>query len=417
MMGMKHVRGTATAMVAIAGVFGATAAMAGTNVQSGTRNGVTWEARSRIIGQTPTGTGTAPNNGPGDPIYLGTAAQYRGTVGMLVDFGPDADGAPQRFVCSGSLLNDRRSIATAAHCVSGGAGTRNPLSTTVFFYDGTDTNASVYASGTPGVTTRSVSDYFVNSRYTGQVIDQNDIAVLRLADVAPAFANSYELHTGDLTGQNFNVAGYGNRSATGGADGYTGAGAGQGTGRLRQGDNTYDFRFGDSAFNGFWKQPNPQRPGSTNFFGTADIDFSYMADFDNGLSLNDASCRIAAVTVPNVADRARFCNTGLGAREVGIAGGDSGGPGFVNGQLASINSYGLSFGTGFGDVNGTLNGSWGEFAGYVPVSSHRDFIMGSMVPTQEAPIPEPSTWAQLLLGFGVLGYAARRRRVRVAVAA
>ena len=74
MAGKKHVRGMATALIAVAGVFGAGSAWAGENVQSGSRNGLSWEARSRIVGQTPTGTGTAPNNGPGDSIYLGTAA-------------------------------------------------------------------------------------------------------------------------------------------------------------------------------------------------------------------------------------------------------------------------------------------------------------------------------------------------------
>jgi len=405
-------RGTTAALVAVSCVLAATPAMARENRASGTFNGMSWEAQSRIIGQTPTGTGTAPNNGPGDPIYLGTASQFRGTVGLLMDFGVDANGVAQRFVCSGSLLNNRQSIATAAHCVSGGAGTANPLRTTVFFYDGTDTNASVYAAGTPGVTTREVIGYSVNAGYTGQVIDQNDIAILSMEGLAPAFANSYELHTGELTGQQFNVAGYGLRSAVGGAEGNTGLGAGQGTGRLRQGDNVYDFRLGDEAFNGFWEQPNPNRPGSTNFFGTADIEFSYLSDFDNGLAANDASCLIAQGTGVSAANLPRFCNTGLGAREVNVAGGDSGGPGFVNGQLASINSYGLSFGTGFGDFKSGLNSSWGEFSGYVPVSIHTDFIASSM-----AAVPEPTTWAQLLLGFGVLGYAARRRRVQVAVAA
>lgn len=420
-----RVRGTAAALIALGCTLAATPAMARENRASGSFNGITWEAKSRIIGQTPTGTGTPPANGAGDPIYLGTASQYRGTVGMLMDYGFDSDGRALRFVCSGSLLSDRRSIATAAHCVSDGAGTSNPLSTTVFFYDGTDTNASIYAAGTPGVTTRQVQTYYVNNGYTGQVIDQNDIAVLRLSEVAPAFANSYELHTGDLTGQDFNVAGYGLRSAVGGAEGYTLAGAGQGTGRLRQGDNRYDFRLGDEAFAGFWSQPNPNRPGSTNFFGTASIENSYLSDFDNGLAANDASCRIASATVPVIADRARFCDTGRGAREASIAGGDSGGPGFIDGRLASINSYGLTFGQSFGDVKCTpaptptnpnavncLDGSWGELAGYVPVSIHSAFIDYAI-----NDVPEPSTWAQLLLGFGVLGFAARRRRTGVAFAA
>lgn len=35
----------------------------------------------------------------------------------------------------------------------------------------------------------------------------------------------------------------------------------------------------------------------------------------------------------------------------------------------------------------------------------------------DAAVPEPATWAQLILGFGMLGYTLRRRRARVTVAA
>jgi len=94
----------------------------------------------------------------------------------------------------------------------------------------------------------SVSQYFVNPNYTGEVIDQNDIAVLRLAQKAPDWAASYNIaFGGDLTGKQYNVAGFGARSDVGGA-----VGADLGTGRRRQGDNTYAFRLGDPDFGGAW---------------------------------------------------------------------------------------------------------------------------------------------------------------------
>lgn len=52
-------------------------------------------------------------------------------------------------------------------------------------------------------------------------------------------------------------------------------------------------------------------------------------------------------------------------------------------------------------VNGTSGGG-ASFAGTVSVSP-------------VSPIPEPSTWALMLLGFGVVGYSLRRRRQRAKV--
>jgi hypothetical protein len=94
----------------------------------------------------------------------------------------------------------------------------------------------------------------------------------------------------------------------------------------------------------------------------------------------------------------------LGAREVGIAPGDSGGPAFIDGRLASVNSYGLTFGNDFGDVDLILNSSWGEYSGYVPIYLHADWIRGI-----QASVPEPESWALMILGFGFVGGALRRR--------
>ncbi len=363
---------------------------------SGSSHGMSWTAQSLIVGQ----TSTATIAGGGNPIYLAPNQNgYSGVVGMLMQY--DNGSA---FVCSGSLLSDRRSILTAAHCVSNGFSSnvngRAPglVNTSVFFYDGMSSGVDPFIyNSPPGVTTIGVSNYFVNSAYTGQVIDQNDIAVLRLATEAPAFAQGYELYTaGDLTGDMFNVAGYGTRSVVGGAEGVTGPGEGAGVGRRRQGDNIFDYRWGDDAFAGFFTDEDA---AGDNFFGSAKIDFSFISDFDNGTAPNDTSCRIALAVAGGAG--AQFCNTGLGAMEVGTAGGDSGGPQFINGKIASVTSYGLTFGTGFGDFKPGLQSSWGEFNGFVPTYIHTSFITSA--------VPEPSTWAMMIVGFGAIGGAMRRR--------
>jgi hypothetical protein len=390
-----------------------TPALALSGVQTGTtRNGLSWTAVSRIIGQTPTGTVPAGAPGGGDPLYLApNRAGYSGVVGMLMSF---ADG--NRFVCTGTLVGNR-SVVSAGHCVSGGGGVKSAdlVRTQIFFQNdaSSDLDQRVYGipagTPTPGVTVIDVANYKVNAGYTGEVIDQNDIAVLTLSQAAPRWARRHDLFTGDLTGQEFNVAGYGARSTVGGASG-TGVDNADAapTGYRRQGNNVYDYAWGDEAFGGAFTDLDEN--GENGLGGTAQIEKSYVSDFDNGTAARDASCRIATA----VGVGGGFgCGTGLGDREVNIAGGDSGGGAFIDGKLASVNSYGLSFGERFGDIDGELNSSWGEFSGYVPIGIHTSFIQTAIA---AAPVPEPSTWAQMLLGFGLIGFATRSRLRQVVAA-
>lgn len=357
--------------------------------QTGTANGLTYQARSLIVGVNSTGTIPAGN---GDPRYFPVRPLANSVVQLLITRPEQATAQNPngQFVCTGSLLKDRVSIVTAAHCISDGAGTVNPTKTQVFFYDGVGPADIAYTSTPSETIERSVGRYFVNPDYTGEVIDQNDIAVLRLTAPAPAFATGYELAaaTDLVVGSGYNVYGLGAR----GPNGTTGATFG--TTRLRQGLNETDFTFGNSAFGGFFTDRDGAGEG---FFGFADYDQSIVSDFDNGLAANDASCLLGGFF-----GTAQFCGLGRGLDEVSVAGGDSGGPSFINGKLALVTSYGLSFGAGFGDITPGLNSSFGEFNGFVPVGIHRDFIAGA--------VPEPASWAMLIIGFGLTGVTMRRRR-------
>ena len=364
----------ATATLALGG-----AANAG--VVSGTHGNLTWQATNYIVGQTSTATQAAG----GDPRYFAPMPQYSGVAALIMNF---ENGS---FICSGSLLPDRQSILTAAHCVTPDATSGALQGTTAYFYGGPNPDTVVPFNAAS--TAVSVSDVFIHPLYSGNVIDQNDIAVLRLGTVAPLFAASYGLSADNsLTGDGYNIAGYGGRSDTGGN-----LGANLGTGRLRQGDNRYDFRMGDADFAGGWELILGQP--------TSQIEYSYIADFDNGKAANDATCLVAADPFFGLGGP-KYCDLGMGADEVSSAGGDSGGPQFDAAMnIMSITSYGLTFGIPeYGDVDGNLNSSFGEFNGFVPIYIHRDFILANMV-------SEPSSMLlAAMAGLALVG--SRRRRVQ-----
>lgn len=354
------------------------------NVTSGSFGDLTWEARSLIVGMTPTAGGAGPRYPEvGDSIFAANTPFYSGVIPIIIT---RSDG---NYICTASLLSDRRSLLTAAHCATGA------ISTTAFFFE--NQSPTDRPPTDPGSTPISISQVFMHPLYTGQVIDQNDIAILRLSDAAPSWATSYNLaFSTDLKGMSFNVAGYGNRSLVGGGGASGGTTAGT-TGYLRQGDNMFDFRFGDAVFGTNW--------GTILGAPMSRIEYSYISDFDNGLALNDQSCRVTQASNFGGLPGTQFCDLGRGATEVSVAGGDSGGPQFNSlGQIVSLTSFGLSFGTTFGDCRSGLQSSCGELNGFVPLFIHQDFIASAMV-------PEPASYGLMALGLIAVGGMVRKRRL------
>ena len=93
-------------------------------------------------------------------------------------------------------------------------------------------------------------------------------------------------------------------------------------------------------------------------------------------------------------------------------GGDSGGGDFVwtgsEWLLTGVHSWGWQFCDGRIDPScdfaNTNSGSWGDLMGSTAVYSHTDWIRSVIA------VPEPGTYALMMLGLLGVGVASRRRR-------
>ncbi|MEM9771961.1 MAG: trypsin-like serine protease [Cyanobacteria bacterium P01_D01_bin.73] len=268
---------------------------------------------------------SVPSQDPNDSRFI---SQVGGGLDGVARVGDLQDSA----FCSGSLLLSGRHVLTAAHCFNNPNGTPdlnpNPASLRVRF----DT--------IEGRTVLPVSRVFIHPGWTADSDSNNDIAIIELGAVPPDGADRYDIFRGsNEVGQITVRAGFGTPGT-----GFTGEVASTDIPIRRTGQNRYDV-LGEAFSPGVI-------PGTQLGY-----------DFDSGQPTNDAIGREFGIR-----------GTGVGGLEVGSTGGDSGGPGFINGQIAGVVSYGFSPSTPGIDFTDGNDTSFGEIFADTRVSAYQGWI-------------------------------------------
>jgi len=293
-------------------------------------------------------------------------------------------------LCTSSLLTGGLYLLTAAHCIADETG---KFETTRFNNTAAIFNLSSGSASVP------IVDFFIHPDYNGNLQRGNDIALVKLGELAPAEAQQYDLYRDtDEVNQIFTVLGYG---LTG--TGNQGVTEDSVSGVKLIGQNRFEA-LGDifQPFISSSEQDFTVIPGSQLVF-----------DFDNGQPENDFLGVHFGIN-----------DTGLGIQEVNIAPGDSGGPSFIGNLIVGITSWHLSDAVVLPD--GTVvprfpdgkiadikpgsnpfqptnpNSSFGEWANVARVSSYTSFIDNVVAGKARSSVSVPEPFSVLgIIGLGI----------------
>ena len=272
------------------------------------------------------------SNDPNDQEFIVPSDQFTGVVRF--------ENTTTGEICTGALLaGDGLHILTAAHCFNNQDNSANlnpnPGDYIVTFELADGTFEEI-----------DVEEIFIHPDWESDDSSNNDIAVIKLSNEAPD-VESYEIYRDtDEIGQTFTRVGYG----------LPGTGT---TGQIsfpeedppvkRFGQNVYD------ALSDIFSDP----PNNLQALEGTQLAF----DFDSGEPENDAFGQEYGLEQLGV------------EREVNSTRGDSGGPAFIDGQIAGFTSYGFSpstDGIDVDDING--NSNFGEYSVDTRVSAYASFI-------------------------------------------
>ena len=234
---------------------------------------------------------------------------------------------------TGVLLFDGKAVLTAAHLFSGNSGAANVIFET-----------------RSGVQSIASSQVVINPDYSS-VNNNSDMALVWLSQDAPVAAERFGIYrASNEVGQTFTMVGYGTPGS--GSSG-TISNFNEVPVRVKA-NNQFDTDIAplDRFFSesGQWEANNGKQ---------------LAADFDNGLSQNDALGGLLGIN-----------GLGLGSSEGLISKGDSGGPAFIGSLVAGIASYTgrLSSSGAVPDTDNTSNSSFGEVAVWQRVSVYQQWI-------------------------------------------
>ena len=322
---------------------------------------------------------------PFDPSYANAGDNLRNGVGSIFVAFESTGGSG--FLCSATVIDDKH-ILTAAHCLRNTTPLGDPDPVTeiiVVLPSGVNYLFFSSAGEVAGFAVHPFYDFFSSIPGIG-AFAPGDVAVIEMTDELPAEVDRYGLYRdADEFGQETRHYGHG-RSGKG-PKGATG---------------DANFFYARTGLNRYEATLAP-------FFGSSLFD-QLLHDFDSGGNKHNAmdwwfspeQCGPENENNPPWAQDGQ-CTTlragifpdkrGFGKFEVGVAPGDSGGPGFIDGKVAGVHSFGFTH-LCAGVTNGTdftcgLDSSYGEMSGDTRVSTYAEWIdaVGSEVAL--TPVPEP----------------------------